>query len=394
MMHVFHAVRWLFAVLFLGVGVTSSVFLYRRLVRDVTETRALRVLGAVLLTSTIFGVFLARTLLRGSHYGRDLALAMTMGLGLLLYTLVALVLIEVGKAGVSLATRRKNGKTEEPLSAERRKFLARAAAGSALVSGGGLASLAMFRAYEPPEENVVQVRLPGLPKSLEGFTIAQLSDLHIGPILQERFVNELVERTNELKPDLVAITGDLVDGRPSELGRYVARLANLRAGRGVYFVSGNHDYYSGWEAWAATLPSMGMQVLRNRWLTIGDAGGSFDLAGVEDYGSRFDDAGGYDLEATLKGRDPSRPSVLLSHQPGGFDDAINLGVGLQLSGHTHGGQTFPATGIASLMWGARAHGLSREQGSQLFVSRGCGFVGPPMRLGSPPEIVKIVLLPG
>ncbi len=390
----YHQVRYLFAGVFFGLTLTASVFLYRRLVRDVTELRALRVLGALSMIALVGGLFAVRTLLHGSPFTRDLAIGLAVWIGVLLYTLLALVLIDLVKAGLLLRRGRNNGSAPDgPASLERRRFMARAAAGGALLTGSGLSALAVFRAYEPPEEKVVQVKLPGLPKALEGFTIAQLSDLHIGPILQGRFVEELVERANAIKPDLVAITGDLVDGKTGELGRYVSRLTNLKAGRGVYFVSGNHDYYSGWEAWAAALPSLGVQVLRNRWLTIGDAGGSFDLIGVEDYGSRFD-AKGYDLDAALAGRDPSRPSVLLSHQPGGFDDAIRRQVGLQLSGHTHGGQTFPITGMASLLWGARAHGLSREGSSQLFVSRGCGFVGPPMRLGSPPEMVKIVLLAG
>ncbi|MFT3837210.1 MAG: metallophosphoesterase [Myxococcaceae bacterium] len=378
--------RAVFFVLFASVLFSAGVYLYRRLVRDVTETKVLRVLGAVSIIAVMGGFVLARILLR-QQVGRGVATGVAVWAGLLLYTLLSLLVIE----GIKLARRAKH-----PVDPDRRKFIARAAATGALVGGAGLSGLAVFRAYEPARETLVQVKLPGLPKSLEGFTICQLSDLHVGSILQERFVDELVERTNALKPDLIAVTGDLVDGKPHELGRFVARFGNLKASRGVFFVSGNHDYYSGWDEWSRVLPSScGFQLLRNRWVTVGDDGGSFDLIGVEDYGSRHsDDGDGYDLEKALAGRDPSRPSILLSHQPGSFDDTIQKKLGLQLSGHTHGGQTFPITGAASLLWGPRAHGLSKEQDSQLFVSRGCGFVGPPMRLGSPPEIAKIVLLAG
>jgi predicted MPP superfamily phosphohydrolase len=275
----------------------------------------------------------------------------------------------------------------------RRLFLSRAVAAGALAAGGGIASLGVYRAFTPPKVNEVVIRLAGLPRALEGFTIVQLSDLHIGQVIREKFVDQLVAEANAQKADLVAITGDLVDGAPDDLGPIVARLRNLRSRHGTFFVSGNHDYYSGWERWAPVVSSMDMRVLRNERVTVGDGAAQFDLLGVDDWGSHWGGKRGYDLDAATAGRGPDRASVLLAHQPVNLEAVDAAGIGLQLSGHTHGGQLFPGTLVGSLIWGRRLAGLSRTGGTQLFTSRGCGFVGPPMRVDSPPEVVKVVLLP-
>lgn len=382
-------IRLLFFGTFIVLAAVTVLYLYRRLVRDLTARLGLRLAGAALLLGVAGGAVVARMVLRGSSAAQPLATVLGLWMGLLFYTLVTLLVVDV----VRLSTR-VHPRARAPVSPERRAFLARAVAAGSVVSGAGLAGWGVFRAYQPPRIQEVSVRLRGLPKSLEGFTIVQLSDLHVGPILQQAFVDDLVSRTNALKPDLVAMTGDLIDGKPSEIGGFVSRLTRLNSRLGTYFCSGNHDHYAGWEEWSRVLTGLGLNVLNNRRVTIGEPGASFDLIGVEDYGTRAGRGGGYDPEAALKGRDPARASVLLSHQPGGFDDAVRLGVGLQLAGHTHGGQTFPITAFATLLWHSRAAGLSQEGGSQLFVSRGCGFVGPPMRLGSPSEIIKVVLLPG
>jgi hypothetical protein len=190
-----------------------------------------------------------------------------------------------------------------------------------------------------------------------------------------------------------------VDGTVEQHGGSVAALGALRAPHGAFFVTGNHDYYSGAEPWIEAVKSFGLESLRNRHVRIGDAGASFDLVGVDDWSSR--DGGDrwtgraesrYDLNLAVQGRDPDRPSVLLSHQPANLENVSAKRIGLQLSGHTHGGQLFPGTGIARLIWGERTAGLSRQGFTWLYVSRGCGFVGPPMRVGSPPELVKVVLV--
>ncbi|MFP2931109.1 metallophosphoesterase, partial [Pyxidicoccus sp. 3LG] len=231
-----------------------------------------------------------------------------------------------------------------------------------------------------------------LPKALDGFTIVHLSDIHVGPVIQRRFMDELVARCDALRPDLVCITGDLVDGHVPSLAPAVAALSNLESRHGTYFVTGNHEYYWDHEAWADALERMGVHVLRNRHVRIGDAAASFDLVGVDDWSAGRQGLGkGYDLEAAIAGRDAERAAVLLAHQPSNWSVAAEKGMGLQLSGHTHGGQFFPFTLAVSAIWQHDAGHFS-EGDRHLYVSRGTGFWGPPLRVGSAPEIVKVTLL--
>ena len=272
----------------------------------------------------------------------------------------------------------------------RRNVIKRATALGAAAASGGMGTWGFWNAFAEAEIVEVSVTLPRLPRALDGFTIVQLSDIHVGDVLQRRFLESLVSRANALKPDMVALTGDLVDGSVPRLGPIVAGLSNLRSRYGTFFVTGNHEYYSNEGPWVDALNGFGVQVLRNRRVTIGDAGASFDLVGVDDWHGASSGRGGYDLGAATAGRDLDRAAVLLAHQPAGFDDAARRGMGLQLSGHTHGGQMFPLTAFISLIH-PRSRGLYASGDSRLYVNRGAGFWGPPMRLGSPPEITRLVL---
>jgi predicted MPP superfamily phosphohydrolase len=277
----------------------------------------------------------------------------------------------------------------------RRAFMARAVAGGAVLAAGGATALSFRTATGPAEITEVPVRLARLPKALSGLTIAQITDLHVGPTIREREVRRVVEQTNALRPDVIAITGDLVDGSVRELGPAVAHLASLRARHGVFFVTGNHEYYSGVGEWVRELGRMGIRVLRNERVAIGDGGASLDLAGVDDWSAgRLGGGHGARLESALAGRDPERSLVLLAHQPRGVPEAIAAGVELQVSGHTHGGQIFPFNFLVAAAYpylkGLYAHEEAGRRG-HVYVSRGTGYWGPPMRLGSPPEIAKIVL---
>lgn len=385
-----------------------NLFLFKRLVSDVTTNPWVkRGLSAVLI-ATYAAVPLLRWWGADGNPPSTATLVVLIFWGLLLNVLLVLVGFEAvkwwmnrraasgqpaGAVGSGVPTLESVSvvapATPAVVDPERRRFIARVGAATALGVGGGLTTFGVYRAMTPPEITEVPVRLPGLPKALEGFTIVQLSDIHVGAVIQEKFLDMLVTEANRARPDLVAITGDLVDGSPASLGRYVARLRNLRSRHGTYFCSGNHDYYSGWARWSAALPEFGFTVLRNRRVTIGDAGGSFDLLGVDDWGRMG--VGDYDLDAATADRDPARASVLLAHQPSNLEAVSAKNVGLQLSGHTHGGQLFPGTIVGALMWQERNTGLSKQGNSWLYTSRGCGFVGPPMRIGAPPEVVKLVL---
>lgn len=263
----------------------------------------------------------------------------------------------------------------------------------AVAAIGGAATLVGMRsALAGPVLRRLELRLARWPAGLDGFRIVQISDVHIGPLLGRRFAREVTERVNALAPDLVAVTGDLVDGRVERLRDDVAPFAALRARHGVFFVTGNHDFYSGAAAWVAETSALGWRALRNERVTIGEGAARFELAGVDDQRGDWLHGSPCDVPRALAGRDPALPLVLLAHDPTTFAEASQHGVDLQLSGHTHGGQIWPFRYFVRLAvrW---VEGLHRSGGSLLYVSRGTGFWGPPLRLLAPAEITEITLRP-
>ncbi len=260
-----------------------------------------------------------------------------------------------------------------------------------------LAAVAVRSALGPVSVREVHVTLPRLPAPMHGTSLVQLSDLHIGPLLGRPFLERVVAQTNALEPDLIVITGDLVDGPVEQLAPHVAPLADLRARHGVYFVTGNHEYYAetnpvrGADRWIAHLEALGIRVLRNEHVPIERDGHGFDLAGVDDsHAASFGGGHGADVAAAVAGRDPCRALVLLAHQPLEVRHAARHGVGLQLSGHTHDGQIWPFGWLVRLQQPYVA-GLARHGDTHVYVSRGTGFWGPPMRLFAPSEVTRIVL---
>ncbi|MFY1830622.1 metallophosphoesterase [Myxococcus fulvus] len=385
----------------IGLGaVLGHLYLYRRLVRELVRGRIGRRVAMLVLGLLTLLLGLRRTLL--DAVPEDLQRAVTVAtytwMGVALCLVLALGAFDLVRAFLALGRRLQQRRAmplaapaEEFVDSERRKFLGRALAGGAAMAGGGLASYGHWRAFAPPMVTEVAIRIPKLPRALDGLSIVQLTDIHVGPFIQRRFMDELVRQANALKPDLFAITGDLVDGDVPTLGPSVAALRELRSRYGSYFVTGNHDYYSGDVEWTTFLQSLDIQSLRNRHVRIGDAGASLDLVGVDDWsGWKRRNQKGYDLDLALQGRDPERAAVLLAHQPANFKVAAERGMDLQISGHTHGGQLVPMTLLINFAW-EHVAGLYRHQDSHIYVSRGCGFWGPPMRVGSPPELVKLVL---
>jgi uncharacterized protein len=261
-----------------------------------------------------------------------------------------------------------------------------------------LATLVGFiDARRRPRVVEVEVPLAGLAPALQGFTIAQISDVHIGPTIKRDFVHGIVEIVNSLGVDLIAITGDLVDGSVEQLAAHVEPLSRLRARHGTYFVTGNHEYYSGAAAWIAELRRLGLQVLLNEHRVLHHGDAALLLAGVTDYGAqRFDPAQRSDPQAALAGAPPElRPRLLLAHQPRTAAAAADAGFDLQLSGHTHGGQFWPWNLFVRLQQPFTA-GLGRLGRLWVYTSRGSGYWGPPKRLGVPSEIarVRLVAAPG
>jgi len=267
--------------------------------------------------------------------------------------------------------------------------LGRWRAAAVLVIGLAFVALGLRGGIAGPRRKRVEVQLERWPRALDGFRIVQISDIHIGPILSSRFARELTERVNALSPDLVAVTGDLVDGSVEKLADEVSPFAGLRARHGVFFVTGNHDHYSGTEGWVPRIRDLGFQVLRNQRVTLEQDGAAFELAGVDDHRSRIESrSGGEDLDAALAELPADRAVILLAHDPATFKRAQGMGIDLQISGHTHGGQIWPFRYFVRLATPFVA-GLYRRGSAQLYVSRGTGFWGPPMRFLAPAEITEI-----
>jgi hypothetical protein len=237
----------------------------------------------------------------------------------------------------------------------------------------------------------VDIPVPDLPEALEGFTIAQISDIHVGPTIKRPFVEKIVDRVNRLNADVIAITGDIVDGTVGELRHHTAPLARLEARHGTYAVTGNHEYYSGAHDWVSELNRLGATVLLNEHVVIERDGASLALAGVTDYSAHhFDPSHRSDPERALAGAPDDAVKVLLAHQPRTAPAAAQAGYDLQLSGHTHGGQFWPWNLFVRFQQPFTA-GLNRLGRMWVYINRGTGYWGPPMRFGIPSEITKITL---
>jgi hypothetical protein len=236
----------------------------------------------------------------------------------------------------------------------------------------------------------VDVPVPGLPAALHGFTIAQISDIHVGPTIRGGYLQAIVDRVNRLEADMVAVTGDLVDGSVAELARHVAPLATLRSRHGTFFVTGNHEYYSGVQAWIAELRRLNVRVLLNEHVVLRHEGSEVVVAGVTDHGAHhFDTGHRSDPRASLLGAPIGAAlRLLLAHQPRSALAAVGLGFHLQLSGHTHGGQFWPWNLFVRLQQPFTA-GLHRLRDLWIYTSRGTGYWGPPKRIGAPSEITHL-----
>ncbi|MFJ6010843.1 metallophosphoesterase [Streptomyces sp. NPDC092952] len=267
----------------------------------------------------------------------------------------------------------------------RRLFVARAVGGAAAVAGLGTVGYGTYGVLRGPRVKRITVPLAKLPRAAHGFRIAVVSDIHLGPILGRAHTQRIVDTVNRTQPDLIAVVGDLVDGTVADLGTAAEPLARLRSRHGAFFVTGNHEYYSGAAAWVDKVRELGLHPLENARVEIG----GFDLAGVNDVAGESEGQGP-DFARALGDRDRARAAVLLAHQPVVIHDAVAHGVDLQLSGHTHGGQLWPGNYLADLANPTGA-GLDRYGDTQLYVTRGAGAWGPPVRVGAPSDITVVEL---
>jgi len=260
-----------------------------------------------------------------------------------------------------------------------------------LLGGAALLTAIGIRGAQRPRVVRVAVPISGLPADLEGFRIVQLSDLHVGPTIRRRFVQTVVDTANQLDPDVIAFTGDVADGKVPQLRAEVAPLGTLAARYGKFFVSGNHEYYWDANGWMREAERLGFNVLINAHQLIQRGEGRLLVAGVTDaFASHGVPGHRSDPVAAVRGAPPSDVKLLLAHQPRSAYEADEMGFDLQLSGHTHGGQYFPFNILVHFFQPFVA-GLHRLERMWLYVSRGTGYWGPPLRLGAPAEITLIEL---
>jgi predicted MPP superfamily phosphohydrolase len=315
------------------------------------------------------------------------------GLSLLVVT-TALVAVPLGLFRLgSWAYRqaRTQGAPPAPAAVARRQVLEAAAGAALFASTGSMIGWGIVRGRHAFEISEVPVRIVGLPRVLDGYTIAQVSDIHTGLFVGPRELDEGLALVRRMRPDLVAVTGDIVDFEPELAGMTGRRLMEIAGPDGVVAVLGNHDYYADGPRVARLLQATGIDVLVNRGRVIRPSdGGGFALLGVDDRGSPRRGGPGPRLDLALAMVPPDRPRILLSHQPPTVDAWAGQ-VALQLSGHTHGGQINPGSEMLNPFFEYIA-GAYFVRGTMLYVNRGFGTVGPPSRVGAPPEVTRIVLV--
>jgi len=249
-----------------------------------------------------------------------------------------------------------------------------------------------YNARKAPRVKTVDIPLKDLPPALQGFKIAQISDMHVGPTIKRPAMKYVVAKINQLQVDVVAITGDLVDGNVYELSRHVAPLAGLRSSHGTFFVTGNHEYYSGVHPWLKYLPTLGVRVLLNEHVIILHKHAPIVIAGVTDFSAAsYDTSHRTDVALAITGAPRAAVKVLLAHQPRSSQAAEAAGFDLQISGHTHGGQFLPWNFFVRFQQPFTA-GLHRVKEMLVYVSRGTGYWGPPKRFGAPSEITLLRLV--
>ena len=318
----------------LGLSLTvSHIYLYRRLVRDTTKAEGARRLGRRVFWFMPILLIVALPSIRILEFPGERILGfICFGWGGLAAISVAILLcLDAFRFVVG-----RIWSTDE-VDPNRRRLISQWMAGTAALTAGATGASGVALAMSDPLLREMDVPIDNLPVGLAGLRIVQLSDIHFGPTLRREFADHLVERVNALKPDLVAITGDLVDGSVDDLGPAVQRLMAIESRHGTFFVTGNHEYYSGAPQWVEALSKWGFKVLRNECITIEHDGAQLDVLGVDDWrAKRFAKGHGYDFDRANSGRQKSRTAILLSHQPKAIADAAKGGIDLVLAGHTHG----------------------------------------------------------
>ncbi|KPC59336.1 metallophosphoesterase [Streptomyces chattanoogensis] len=399
----------LIVVAVLGLFFAVHRYLWCRLIRDTTRAggrvRRTGAVAAFVLPVLVLAALLAERLGAPFVLQQVLAWPGYLWLALVLYLVLALLVGEVVRVvWLRVIPARTASPAPLPLPApasppaqspspapsplpapSRRVFVARAVASGATLASAATVGYGTATALRGPRLKRVTVPLAKLPRAAHGFRIALVSDVHLSPVLGRTHTRRVVETVNRTGADLVAIVGDLVDGSVPDLGPAAEPLRALESRYGSYFVTGNHEYYSGAAQWVDYVEELGITPLENARIELP----GFDLAGINDLAGEREHAGP-DYARALGGRDTARAVVLLAHQPVTVHDSARYGVDLQLSGHTHGGQMWPVTYLAAAT-NPTVAGLAHYGGTQLYVTRGAGAWGPPVRVGAPPDVTVVEL---
>lgn len=385
------AASYIFFTIVFTVFFVVSLYIERRLIARLDMSprakRLMRLCYFVLVLVTLFGLFSWRltrvfdsgAFLTAFQWGTLTALGF---LGFVFVLTVAFDLFALAKKLFA----------KNPMhNSDRREFLKLSSFYSLVGTAGVLSGVSMAEAHSKPEIVTVDIPIPDLPADLEGFRIAQISDLHVGPTIRREFIEDIVEALRQADADVICLTGDAVDGFVEELAPHFEPFAGLSARHGLYYITGNHEYY--WDApgWVAFFRDLGFTPLLNEHRLIEKGNGKLLLAGVTDLmAGRFSAEHESSPKSALNNAPSSHARVLLAHQPRSAFSAGGLGFHLQLSGHTHGGQLFPWNLIVYLVQ-PFVRGLYRHQDMWVYVNRGTGYWGPPMRLGVRPELTVAVL---
>lgn len=372
-------------------------YLWRRLVRDTTRTRRARRIGTIAIWTAVAALLGAFILPRIVGEGASFFVALVgyIWLALLFYLLLILLVLEIPRV-IALRLARPAVVAHASVAAEaaplpleqkpevdvvsRRLIIARGAAITAGLAAAGIVGGGVRTALGPPQLKRLEIPLAKLPRNLDGYRIAVVADIHLGPLTGVTHCRRIVDAINGMQADLVAVVGDMVDGSVAELRDEAEPLRGLRSKDGAFFVTGNHEYYSGVEEWIDHVRELGMRPLQNERVEIR----GIDLAGVNDA------SGAPDYAKTLKDRDPAKAVILLAHQPVQAHEAAKYKVDLQLSGHTHGGQMVPFNYVVKLQQPV-VSGLGEVDGTKVYVTNGAAFWGPPVRVGAPADITLVEL---
>jgi uncharacterized protein len=252
-------------------------------------------------------------------------------------------------------------------------------------------AIGAVQAFDGPNIYEVTIPLPDLPEAFDGFRIVQITDLHVGPTIKKAYTEHVVKMANQLDADIVALTGDFIDGFVSQLKEDVAPLRHLKSKHGLFYVTGNHEYMWGADEWIEEFRQLGARVLMNEHVILEKSGQKVVLAGVTDFSAEhLFPLHASNPQKSLEGAPLEATKILLAHQPKSYEKAEQAGFDLQLSGHTHGGQFFPFSLLVAAVQ-RYYKGLNKHKNMWIYVSRGTGYWGPPLRFGVPTEITLIKL---